>query len=275
IPVTERKLTLAAIDTPVLVGGDGPPVVLLHGPAANALHWRWMIPGLVRRYGVVAPDLPGHGDSTVTGILDAERVFLWLAELIEHTCPAPPTLVGNAVGGAIAARFAARFGDRIRQLVLVDTMGFAAFDPAPAFGTALQAFLARPTEATHDELWRYCAHDLPALQARTGRATWKAFSGYNLDRVIDPAVMSAVEQVMAAFGLPAITPAELARIRVPTTVIWGRYDLATPLIVAEVVAARYGWSLEVIENCADDPPVEQPERLLAALLPLLGGTIRT
>ena len=46
----------------------------------------------------------------------------------------------------------------------------------------------------------------------------------------------------------------------PTTLIWGRHDLATPLRVAEAASARYGWPLHVIEDAADDPPVERPRR---------------
>jgi len=63
IPVKERRLRLAGVSTAVLEGGDGPPVVLLHGPGANAAHWLRVIPGLVATHRVVAPDLPGQGAS--------------------------------------------------------------------------------------------------------------------------------------------------------------------------------------------------------------------
>ncbi len=66
-------------------------------------------------------------------------------------------------------------------------------------------------------------------------------------------------------GFPAIPPEVLALIAVPTSLIWGRQDRATPLSVAEAASARFGWPLQVIENCADDPPVEQPDALLRAL----------
>jgi pimeloyl-ACP methyl ester carboxylesterase len=41
--------------------------------------------------------------------------------------------------------------------------------------------------------------------------------------------------------------------------------MATPLRVAEEAGARYGWPLHVIEDAADDPPIEQPEAFLRAL----------
>jgi pimeloyl-ACP methyl ester carboxylesterase len=70
---------------------------------------------------------------------------------------------------------------------------------------------------------------------------------------------------MTHFGMPAIPPAELERITVPTSLIWGRHDLATQLPVAEAASVRHGWPLQVIENAADDPPIEQPEAFLEAL----------
>jgi pimeloyl-ACP methyl ester carboxylesterase len=62
-----------------------------------------------------------------------------------------------------------------------------------------------------------------------------------------------------------IPPAELARIAVPTTLIWGRHDRQVRLGVAQAANARYGWPLHVIEDAADDPPIEQPEAFLRAL----------
>ena len=50
-------------------------------------------------------------------------MLAWLGELIERTCPSPPVVVGHVLGGAIAARFAIDHGDRLCQLVLVDTLG--------------------------------------------------------------------------------------------------------------------------------------------------------
>lgn len=63
VPVTERRVEAAGITTTVLEGGDGPPLVLLHGPGESAVNWRWVLPDLVRTHRVVAPDLPAHGSS--------------------------------------------------------------------------------------------------------------------------------------------------------------------------------------------------------------------
>ena len=70
---------------------------------------------------------------------------------------------------------------------------------------------------------------------------------------------------MRELGVPRIPPEDLARIAVPTTLIWGRHDRANRLRIAEAASARYGWPLHVIEDCADDPPRDQPEAFLEAL----------
>lgn len=269
LPVTQRRERLAGIGTTVLEGGDGAPVVLLHGPAGNATHWMRVIPELATTHTVIAPDLPAHGESQQAGddddgTLDAGRLVAWLGELIERTCPSPPTLVGYALGGAIAAQFAVEHSDRLDRLVLVDALGLTGFAPTPEFGLALEQFLARPGERTHDDLWRRCALDLDGLRVQMGEH-WESFRAYNLDRACTPGAIAALGGLMAQVGLPAIPAADLERIAVPTTLIWGRHDLATALPVAEAARDRYGWALRVIEDCADDPPIEQPAALLAAL----------
>ncbi|MPZ44888.1 MAG: alpha/beta fold hydrolase [Betaproteobacteria bacterium] len=271
MPVTERRLELAGISTAVLEGGSGAPIVLLHGPGEYAAKWMRVIPDLAKTHRVVAPDLPGHGTSEVAdGLLDADRVYAWLGELIERTCPTPPVLVGQILGGSIAARFAVEHGDRLSRVVLVDAFGLAPFQPTPEFDLALTEFIAQPTEDTHDRLWRRCAFDLDGLRERMGES-WGWLKAYNLDRAGAKYLHAAQNSLMTQFGMPAIPPAELERITVPTALIWGRHDLATQLPVAEAASARYGWPLQVIESAADDPPIEQPEAFLKALRAALGS----
>ncbi len=201
LPVTERRLSRSGISTAVVEGGDGPPMVLLHGPAGNATHWARVLGDLVATHHVIAPDLPGHGATTVDGELDADRVLAWLGALIDETCASPPVLVGYALGGAIAARFAMR--GELSRLVLVDALGLAPFEPDPAFGRALHAFLGEPDGQTHEGLWRRCAHDLDGLRGRMGDR-WDAFEAYNLDRARTPSVMAALGSLMRDFGTTAI-----------------------------------------------------------------------
>jgi pimeloyl-ACP methyl ester carboxylesterase len=265
LPVQPRNLLLEGVPTSVLEGGEGPPLVLLHGPNEYGAKWLRVFPTLVATHRVIAPDLPGHGRSgAFDGTIDTKRVLAWLDALIDRTCSAPPVLCGHILGGAIAARYAASPSHALSRLVLVDALGLTNFQPVPEFARALTAFLSEPSEATHDGLWHYCAFDLEKLQTQMGD-NWSKVKAYNLDRAKVPALKATQHALMEHFGFPAIPTEELARIAVPASLIWGRHDLATPLSVAQAASTRFGWPLTVIDACADDPPMEQPEVFVRAL----------
>lgn len=271
MPTTERRLDLAGVWTPVLDGGQGRPLVVLHAGGQSAASWIRVIPALVATHRVIVPDLPGHGASEVRdGGLDAGRVLGWLDELIVRSCPSPPALVGHALGGAIAARYAVRHEQRLRALVLVGALGLGPFRPAHRFTLAMVDFLARPTEHTRDRFVSQCLHDPEGVHDQMGEH-WESIATCGLDGVRTPSKRTAVRSLMKAFGVAAVPPAQLARIRVPTALIWGRHDLRARLPVAEAASVRYGWPLHVIEDCATDPGVEQPDALLDALSAELDG----
>lgn len=269
LPVTDRRLELAGIRTAFLEGGDGPPIVLLHGQGEFGACWARVIPDLARTHRVVAPDLPGHGATELDGPLDEEHMFGWLDELIDQTCDEPPTLLGHLLGGAIAARFASARPDRVRRLVLVDTLGLSWFRPAARFAFAMIGYVARPSERTQERLFQYCMNDLDGLRDEMdGRM--QILEQYALDRARGPHLSTALRTLMPRFGVPPIPAENLERIAVPTTLIWGRGGLQVRVGVAERASARYGWPLHVIEDTGDDPAVEQPHAFMEAMRPVLG-----
>ncbi len=264
-PVTERRLVLAGIPTAVLTGGDGPPMVLLHGPGEFAFTWLRVLPGLVTAHRVITPDLPGHGASGVgEGPLDADRMLAWLGDLIDQTCPSPPTVAGHLLGGALGARFAAGRGEALAGLVLVDTFGLRTLRPSPLFALTLVNFLARPTDGSRDRFFRQCFLDMDRLQEQLG-PLWQPLMTCALAGAGSPDQKAALRSLMPQLGLRAIPDEELARISAPTTLIWGRHDRQTPLSVAQRASARHGWPLHVIEESGDDPAFEQPEAVVEAL----------
>lgn len=272
LPVVERRIQLAGVSTAVLEGGAGQPLVLLHGPGEFAGNWMRVIPDLVQTYHVIAPDLPGHGASSVaSGQVDADGVLAWLGGLIERTCPSPPALVGHVLGGALAARFAVRQSERLSHLVLVDSLGLAPFRPSAKFALSMLGFLVRPTTHTYERFMGQCSFDLDGLRTQMGEH-WEPFAAYNLELARGPNAKVA-GRLMRRLGVPRIPASDLARIRVPTTLIWGEHDRANRLRVAETVSARYQWPLHVIDGCADDPARDRPEAFVAALRAALGTSV--
>jgi pimeloyl-ACP methyl ester carboxylesterase len=260
-PLTERRLELAGVSTAVLEGGNGPPVVLLHGQGGWAGMWLPVAADLLRRHRVVAPDLPGLGASTVPdGPPDAARVLAWLAALVERTCPASPAMVGASLGASIAARFAIAHPDRLSRLVLVDAGSLARFRPAPGVVLALVRFLARPSERTQRGFLRQVAVD----PARAGALMGSDAQAYGLELARTPSVRAANRRLLRELGTRPIPSGQLAAIAVPTALIWGRQDRVMRLRIAEEASARYGWPLHVIED-AGHFAIERPEAVRSAL----------
>lgn len=269
IPVTDRRVDAAGIPTAVLEGGAGPPVVLLHGPGETAANWRWTIPDVVATHRVIAPDLPAHGSSGAGDQpLDADRAVDWLDALLDATCDEAPTIVGHVLGGAIATRFAIRRPGRLRRLVLVDSLGLGHFRPRASFIVGLMRFQARPRARSYERFMGQCAFDLDELRHDLDE-DWPAFVAYNLGLATSDSASEAGRLFRKA-GLPRIPAAELDRIEIPTTLIWGRDDRANRVRVAERASARFGWPLHVIERAADDPARDRPEAFHKALRSALG-----
>jgi pimeloyl-ACP methyl ester carboxylesterase len=271
IPLTQRRLQLAGVTTALLEGGDGPPLVLLHGQGGWAAGWLPIIPDLVRTHRIVAPDLPGLGASeTPHGPPDTATVLAWLDELIDATCTTPPVLVGASLGGSIAARFAARHRQRLARLVLVDAGCLVGrVRPAPGVLLALVRHSLRPSRRTMLRLLRQVTVDLDRLRERLGER-WEPFLAYSLDRARTPSVQQANRHLLRELGWQQIPPQDLERIAVPTTLIWGRQDRVMPLRTAQEASARYGWPLQVIDDAGHFLVADQPEAFLAALQDALG-----
>jgi pimeloyl-ACP methyl ester carboxylesterase len=272
LPVTERRLDLAGVSTAVLEGGHGPPVVFLQVEFAAV--WMRVIPELARTHRVIAPDLPGLGASQVShGPPTIDTVMTWVGELIEQTCSTPPVLVGKGAAGAIAARFAVDHSDRLQALVLVDSYGLAPYRPPVGMVLTYAGVMLRPTERSLERGFRnYCFADLEGLRADMGEQ-WEAMAAYALDRFRTPAVRTAMRRLMRPLA-SAIPPHDLARITVPTTLIWGRHDRGVRLHVAHVASERYGWALHVIEDARDDPAIERPQAFLDAFRTALDSSSR-
>jgi pimeloyl-ACP methyl ester carboxylesterase len=274
LPVTERRLEAAGIPTAVLDGGEGPTVVLLHGPGEFAALWGRVLPSLAETHRVVVPDLPGHGESgtPADGPLDAERWLDWLRDLVRQTCSGPPAIAGHLAGGALALRHAIG-GGPVERVVLVDSAGLAASRPAPSFAGPLAGFLAHPTERSRDRFLGRCMYDFDGMRRELG-ARWDPFAAYALDRACRPGSRAAVFSLVSAFGLLPIRRRDLARLPVPVSMIWGRHDLQNRLRVAEAAAARFGWPLSVVDGARDDPCWERPDVAVGALRAALARPLR-
>jgi pimeloyl-ACP methyl ester carboxylesterase len=265
LPVAERRVEAAGISTPVLEGGQGDPLVLLHGIGSFAGEWSLMIPRLIDGYRVIVPDLPGLGDSDRRDrALDGATLVAWVLELIRGTCSEAPILVGHSLGGAVAARFASDHPEHVRRIVLVDPSSLGRFRPAPGVILALLRFGARPTPASRDRFLRRVLADPERARAIWGER-WEALEAYDLEQAGDKRVGAANTQLVRSLGARRIPEDRLRSIQVPVDLIWGERDPLMRFRIGQEASSKFGWPLHRIEGCGHGPQIEAPDRLQEAL----------
>ena len=104
-----------------LTAGQGPAVVLLHGYAETSRMWRPIIPLLAERFTVIAPDLPGIGDSAIpTGGLDMKAAAVRVHALARSLGVERAEVVGHDIGLMVAYAYAAQYPSEVTKLVLMD-----------------------------------------------------------------------------------------------------------------------------------------------------------
>ena len=270
IPLTERRLQLMGASTTWLEGGDGPPMVLLHGGIeTGGVYWAPVISRLAESYRLVVPDVPGLGESEPVAQLDAAVFAEWLAALLRVACEEKPTLIAHSLDGSLAAHFATQHGDLLRGLVLYGAPGIGHYRmPLGLLVTAIR-FELKPSERNNARFADWAFLD-PAQTRRQDPRWYDAFMAYGLSRGRVPHVKRTMRQLIKA-GTKKIADAELQRVAIPTALIWGRHDRMAPLRIAELASAKLGWPLHVVEDTGHVPHIEQPEAFLGALEAAVGA----
>jgi pimeloyl-ACP methyl ester carboxylesterase len=104
-----------------LTAGSGPPLLLLHGYAETSLMWKSLLPAVAERFMVVAPDLPGIGDSDIPADgLDMQNAAIRMHQLARSLGIEKARVVGHDIGLMVAYAYAAQFPEEVEKLVVMD-----------------------------------------------------------------------------------------------------------------------------------------------------------
>ncbi len=246
----------------------GPPLLLIHGLLVHHYEFARLLPELSRGRRLLVPDLFGSGDSDApTPGLAWGYDFDWHAKtlitLLDQVGVDRLDVVGHSTGGTIAACLAAELGERVRRLVLVDTVAYDMSLPLegwvalfPRVGPALFKNVFRRAE-----LRRY----FTKVFSNPERLDEVAIDLY-WDRLARPghreAAHAMLEKLVDLGGLSG----RFASIVAKTRIIWGSDDRIVPLSDGERLAALIPDAhLEVINGCGHAPNEERPEELGALI----------
>ncbi|HEX4309870.1 MAG TPA: alpha/beta hydrolase [Acidobacteriaceae bacterium] len=119
--IQSRYAQVDGIRLHYLIAGHGPAVILLHGYTQTSLMWRPLIPRLTDKFTVVAPDLPGIGDSGIPGDgLDMKTAAIRMHDLAKSLGITKARVVGHDIGLMVAYAYAAQFPTEVEKLVVMD-----------------------------------------------------------------------------------------------------------------------------------------------------------
>jgi pimeloyl-ACP methyl ester carboxylesterase/quercetin dioxygenase-like cupin family protein len=202
--IATRTADVSGVKFQYLTAGRGPAVLLLHGYAETSRMWRPLIPKLAADFTVVAPDLPGIGDSGIpAGGLDMSHAATRIHELVKSLGVGSAVVVGHDIGLMVAYAYAAQFPEETAKLVLMDAFlpgveGWEAIYNNPAIwhfrfnGPTPEALVAGRERTYFEHFWNDFAADktrsIPeadrreyaAAYARPGRmrAGWAYFVSF-------------------------------------------------------------------------------------------------
>lgn len=260
--LSDSAAPIGSIATSYVCQGSGPPIVLLHGFDSSLFEFRRLIPLLAQSAQVWAVDLSGFGfcvrasvdlsNRTATNRVDPEAIKQHLHAFCQQMIGQPVVLIGASMGGGVAIDFATSYPEAVKQLILIDAVGFAA-------GPAVGKFMFSPLDKWATNFLRN-----PGVRRKISE---KAY--YNRAFVTPDASLCASlhllvpgwQESLIAFtksgGYNFLRP-KIAQIKQPTLVLWGRHDniLGTqdaPRFEQEIEQCQLIW----IEECGHVPHVEQ------------------
>jgi pimeloyl-ACP methyl ester carboxylesterase len=252
------------------VGGEGAPVVLVHGLAGSAANWVELLPDLAERHRVLAVDLPGHGGSEPAGSGATTTQFAdAVAGVIEVEQAGPALVAGHSFGGLVALRLAQRRPELVRALLLVAPAGIGS-------GTRAAQRLVSLAGALRPGRWVAPFRHRYAERLWYRRALFRPWFVADPDALSPRAVLGFLEGPLehadtrtAGRAMVADDPrGDLEHVHCPALVLWGARDPQLPLDDAFEYARRLHAPLRVVADCGHLVIGERPRACLDALAAL-------
>jgi pimeloyl-ACP methyl ester carboxylesterase len=253
------------------VGGEGPPLLLVHGYGGAAWNFTEMAPLLAGRR-LLIPDLPGHCGSSPLPASSSLRAY---ADVLGEFCTAEGVteldVFGHSLGGAVSLRLAERRPQLVRRLVLAAAAGISSSTRLAEITITLTG-LVQPGRIAGRRAARIARS--PLLR----RLVFGAFEVSNPDLLSERAVHGLLrgptlhtDAIGAGRALAADDPRQdLDRVQCPVLCLWGARDRQVPLSDGHEYARRLHAPLRVIADCGHLLISERPDVCARAALDFLG-----
>jgi pimeloyl-ACP methyl ester carboxylesterase len=281
-----RTLTVDGLNLHYFCGGNGSPLVLVHGLGSSAgVEFYFNLEPLAAHHHVLAIDLPGFGRSDKPAVDYTIAVFVKaVRDLMRSESLERAALMGVSMGGRVALGLALESPEMVERLILVDALGVGAPKRVLAYRLLLTRGLGELTLSS-------TARALRRMRPQTIRRLWSWYMQRpgRLDdiltdqRIADHGELLSKREYRAAYLSSLRSIASMHTLRggvlvkdrlkelpMPTLLIWGRHDHIFPAAHAEAAVRdlRDG-RVEVFESSGHTPQMEEPERFNRLVLDFL------
>jgi pimeloyl-ACP methyl ester carboxylesterase len=255
---TEETVTVADTVVHYYRGGEGPPLLLLHGDSGNP-GWLMHHEALAQHFTVYAPSHPGFGltprPEWITRVPDMSLFYLWVLEELGLN---RIHLIGHSFGGWLAADMATTCPQIVDRLILVDAVGIK-----PQHSDILDIFLLTPEEVRDKSYFK--PEQAPEWERLYGQAPTPE-EAERAEDALETLVRLCWKPYMHDPRLPAVLP----RVKQPALIVWGQEDAMVPLECGKIYHRCLPASqLLIIGACGHSPHIEKPQIFAAAVLTFL------
>lgn len=273
--ISSRKAKLQDVTLHYLTAGDGPAVLLLHGYTQTSRMWKPILPLLAEKFTVIAPDLPGIGDSSIPRDgLDMKTAAIRVHALVKSLGIAKARVVGHDIGLMVAYAYAAQFPAETEKLAVMDAFlpGVAGWEDVYnhpriwhfRFNGPTPEALVRGRERTYfDFFWNDFAADKTRSLPNADRAAYAA-------AYARPGRMRAGWAYFVSFQQAAQDFAQLSRTKLSMPVLAIGGEKANGAVLGEQMKLVATSATEIVlKNTGHWVLEEQPKQTTDALLKFL------
>lgn len=239
-------------------------VVLVHGLNAEAARWYKQIAVLKDRYHVISFDLPGFGQSSRGNKLYSPTNYAKFIRYVKRKYVGKPFyLIGHSMGGAIALRYSAMYPADVKRLILADVGGVLhQYSYAKSVAFKWLKSLQRVTYWALPGL-----EDMPIMQ-ELSNTLFQNLDWLPLDVRDALRVPELRRLILKGNSIPIASVAvstedfsgAIRTNKIPTLIIWGAYDLVTPIRTGKILQVRMPKAyLKVLSRSAHSSMADQPE----------------
>jgi pimeloyl-ACP methyl ester carboxylesterase len=241
--------------------GEGPPLILIHDYLASHVAWDDVLPRLAENFRVIAPDLPGFGESEKPPPsryrYDFEAFCESLADLIAAVGLGRVSICGHAMGGAVALTLAATYAHVVDKLVLVNPL---VYPPRPDKLSRMASIPLLGPLVFKQVLGRSLFRNRFRPEGDTGQDDAASRRVDHLFDLFDiPAAREAAYATMLAMLDTRPLTASVPRISAPSLVIWGRGNRDAPVEQGRRLARELKGARFEVFDCGRSPAEERPE----------------